>query len=296
VILIKGIGAASRSVCVFFLLWLIIIYVFAVVFRQLADGSEVGDGYFGSVPEAMNTLLLRGILADKADLVNDVATDNAFFWCIMIFFIGLAGITVMYMLVGVLVDVVSVIAATEKEAMTVQLVANGLREKLEHLGRDTEAPITKYEFKHLISMPEIAAIIQDIGVDVVVLIDMADVLYDDPNIDPMGLSFQAFVEIILNMRGNNEATVKDVKELVRVMKNLIKSSTTESLKSIRAEFAVIRNEIWELKAATRDADEDGDDDDHEDSMMPKASSNLSRQASRPGLTTNFSDLLGKVKT
>merc|ERR1719359_2750168 len=54
VVLIKGIKAVSRSVLVFFLLWFIIIYVFAVLFKQLTYDEDIGDRYFETVPHAMN--------------------------------------------------------------------------------------------------------------------------------------------------------------------------------------------------------------------------------------------------
>merc|ERR1719199_179411 len=101
----------------------------------------------------MNTLLLDGILPENSHIVNEVARESFIFWMAMVFFIALAGLTVMYMLVGVLVDVVGVIAATEKEAITVQHFANALRTRLENMGRGEEAPITKYEFTNLLVMP-----------------------------------------------------------------------------------------------------------------------------------------------
>merc|ERR1712224_6175 len=180
---------------------------------ELTNSTDAAEMYFDSVPDAMNTLLLEGILADNAVLVNNVAKDNPLFWCVMLLFIALASLTVMYMLVGVLVDVVKMIAATEREAMTVHFIASSLRERMIDLGRDPDTPITKYEFSQIVSMPEIATIVQGIGVDVVVLIDMAEILYDDPALGPQGMDFQRFVETILNMRGNNDAKVKDIKEL-----------------------------------------------------------------------------------
>ena len=122
VIIIKAIGFASRSVVIFSALWLVIIYFFAVVMRQLTAGTEAGAAWFSSVPDAMNTLLLNGILPDHANLVNDVSDPSkgsAFFGLVVMAFVVLASITIMYMLVGVLVEVVSKIAADEKENLTV---------------------------------------------------------------------------------------------------------------------------------------------------------------------------------
>merc|ERR1719203_1528480 len=52
-ILLKGVKAASRSVFVFFTLWLIIIYIYALMFRQICESqtecSGSTTGYFSSV-------------------------------------------------------------------------------------------------------------------------------------------------------------------------------------------------------------------------------------------------------
>ena len=70
----------------------------------------------------MSTLLLRGTLPDMADLVEDVGRVNIIYAAFMLFFILLASLTVLNMLVGVLCEVVSVVSAVEKESMTVQFV------------------------------------------------------------------------------------------------------------------------------------------------------------------------------
>ena len=54
----------------------------------------------------MSTLLLRGTLPDMADLVEDVGRVNIIYAAFMLFFILLASLTVLNMLVGVLCEVV----------------------------------------------------------------------------------------------------------------------------------------------------------------------------------------------
>lgn len=56
-IIVKAIGLSARSVCVFFALWLVLIYVFAITLRQLTSGTEFGETYFQSVPQAMDVAL-----------------------------------------------------------------------------------------------------------------------------------------------------------------------------------------------------------------------------------------------
>merc|ERR1719335_443421 len=56
-IMIKGMKAATRSVFFTLLLLLVIMYVFAIAFVQLSDGSDVGAKHFDDVSAAMYSLL-----------------------------------------------------------------------------------------------------------------------------------------------------------------------------------------------------------------------------------------------
>merc|ERR1711881_404634 len=151
IIFIKGIGAASRSVASIFSLWIIIVYVFAVFFVQTADLTEFGD-----VPTSMNTLLLDGLFADNAGLVRALMGENPIFWPIIMFFVVVVSITLSYMLIGVLVQIVQVIASTEKERAIVGTVAGYLRIQWQEQGFESDTMITLEEFQNLLVEPSVA--------------------------------------------------------------------------------------------------------------------------------------------
>jgi len=256
-VLMKGVGAAARSVVVFLALWLIIIYVFGVLCRQLTDGDEIGNQYFRTVPEAMNTLLLDGLLPDNAPIVHAVTSASPILFPIWMIFILLACITLMYMLVGVLVDVVAVISCSEKESMTVGAVASELREAMENLGRDESSTMSRLEFQKLLMEPQIAKIVQGVGVDVVVLMDMSEIIFEDMEKSGHEMTFHTFCDIVLNMRGHNVATVKDIKEHLRVTKAMIKESTSGPLAKVQTELLQMKDLLKDVQALVRD-DKDWD--------------------------------------
>lgn len=101
------------QVCVFSLLWAIITYAFAIIMRSLTEGSTIGTTFFKTVPESINTLLLPAVFGANADVINAIAKDNPGLWPIMVFFMALVSVTIMYMLLGVLVDVIGAVASTE---------------------------------------------------------------------------------------------------------------------------------------------------------------------------------------
>ncbi len=101
------------QVLVFFLFWAMVVYVFALILRQVTEGYGVGGQYFSNVPQSVNNLLLYGIIPDQRDLVDAASTVGAWMWPLIVCFFFFVSITIMYMLVGVLVDVMRVTSATE---------------------------------------------------------------------------------------------------------------------------------------------------------------------------------------
>lgn len=261
VIILKGIAYAARSVAVFLLLWIMIIYVFAIFLRQLTDGQHIGNVYFESVPASMSTLLLNGLFADVATLVDTMSGEIPYLWPIMFFFFVLVSMTIMYMLLGVLVDVVATVATSEKEAMAVSILATELRAKLQQLGYGDDMKFNQEELQAIMMHPSIVKIMQDEGVDVNVLADMLELICQDVSNKEGGVvTFADIVEIVLNMRGTNPATVKDCKEQIRVTKAL--------LKNYMEEFSNDMQKNFQLLAVTLQRNDD------DDGNLPEAESAL----------------------
>eukprot|EP00930_Biecheleria_cincta_P035333 TRINITY_DN24301_c0_g1_i1.p1 TRINITY_DN24301_c0_g1~~TRINITY_DN24301_c0_g1_i1.p1 ORF type:complete len:797 (+),score=172.77 TRINITY_DN24301_c0_g1_i1:59-2449(+) len=269
VIILKAIGFAARSVAVFFLLWIVIIYVFAIILRQLTDQTDLGSQYFGSVGSAMNTLLLEGILADYADMVNAMGRENPLYGVVMVAFVLLASITIMYMLVGVLVEVVGVIATAEKEGLTVSHVSQELRDIMINQGRDVETPLNKYEFQQFLIEPEVAQILAGVDVDVVVLLDTTEFLFEDLEKKGMLLTFEKMIDIVLNGRGSNNATVKDIDELQRVVKQSIASGLGELDKAVRNELRIVQANVQQLRDEAFTEHVQGGREDTESELDPE---------------------------
>eukprot|EP00747_Dinoflagellata_sp_TGD_P050679 gnl/TRDRNA2_/TRDRNA2_146903_c0_seq1.p1 gnl/TRDRNA2_/TRDRNA2_146903_c0~~gnl/TRDRNA2_/TRDRNA2_146903_c0_seq1.p1 ORF type:complete len:637 (+),score=126.13 gnl/TRDRNA2_/TRDRNA2_146903_c0_seq1:59-1969(+) len=226
-ILIKAMVAATRSVFFTLCLLMLIIYVFAIAFTQLTRSSEAGKMYFNTVADSMLTLTVYGTLLDEISRVApDVGRENMFVGAVFFFFILLAALTVMNMLIGVLCEVVVVTASVEKEQLTVSYVNSRLRDMLAEQGLENheQDTISKHAFEQILENPEAARALQEVGVDVVGLVDFTDFIFrkqaqgptDGEEDDEEGyteLSFEAFMDMILQLRGSNGATVKDIVDL-----------------------------------------------------------------------------------
>ncbi|CAK8986530.1 Potassium voltage-gated channel subfamily A member 5 (Voltage-gated potassium channel subunit Kv1.5) [Durusdinium trenchii] len=249
VIIVKGIGFASRSVAIFFVFWTMITYAFAIAIRQLTENTDVGDLYFKSVPEAMNTLLLQGLFPESIDLLAAISGGETWYlWPLTVFFLAVVSLTVMYMLVGVLVEVVQVVASVEKESLSVTFMATELRRILNKMGWEDDQPISKSEFQQLIVEPPIARIIHAVGVDVMTLCEMLDLIFEEVEREGWtGMPFSMLIESILSLRGSNPARVKDVVEQLKMFKIILHERHENLMKKLKREFERINRDMNDVK-------------------------------------------------
>jgi len=229
-ILIKGIAAATRSV--FFTLCLLglLLYIFAIAFTQLTAGTDVGEALFPDVASSMYTLLVCGALMDNIAVpLNKLGQLSFAFAALYLLFVLLATITVMNMLIGVLCEVVSAVAAVENETLTVSFVKNKLQGVLNKLDEDGSGTISKDEFKNILESRDAVEALNDVGVDVEGITEFADFIFadDEDASQSKDLSFPDFMNIILQFRGTNNATVKDIVEFHKFVKQKLEQTTNE---------------------------------------------------------------------
>lgn len=239
-ILIKGMLAAVRSVCFTLLLLLILTYAFGIAFKQLAVGTEAADLYFKTLPMSMHTLLRNGTLLDGLTIITTILSRDAWYLLVLFYFyVLLSSLTVMNMLIGVLCQVVSNVSQTEREQMTITAVKDKLKHIMDNTGIDRNGDnlISEDEFHSLLENAEAAKCLQEVGVDVVGLVDVAEFVFEDADAEDgddggRQLSFPKFCDVILNLRGSNTATVKDIVDL----RKSVRSSLQELDEAIHLGF------------------------------------------------------------
>ncbi|CAJ1376179.1 unnamed protein product [Effrenium voratum] len=211
-ILIKGMAAATTSVFFIMCLQLILLYVFAIAFTQLAAGTQMGAYYFPNVLHSMYTLLLYGTFLDNlADFCDGVAAESSLCLALVFVFVLLSACTVLNMLIGILCEVVSAVTAVEKEEMTVLFVTNKLQRVLKKLDKNNDGHLCKDEFMKILEEPEAARALEEVGVDPVSVVDFADFIFgQDDEEGSENLSFSKFMEILLTLRQDNKATIRDM--------------------------------------------------------------------------------------
>merc|ERR1712217_258988 len=140
--------------------------------------------------------------------------------CTMLFMLltVFASLVLLNMLIGVLCEVVSAVAATEKETLVVAYVKDQVRIILADVDENHDGLVSREEFKHIIEHPDAIDALDSVGVDVIALVSYADFIFqsDDKGQEfDKQLDFHEFMDIVLKLRGDQPATVRDIVELRR---------------------------------------------------------------------------------
>lgn len=239
-IMVKGMITAIKSVFFTLLLLVIVMYVFGMAFVQLSNGTEVGAELFPSVGDAMINLLLTGTFLDNVGVTTKkLMAFNGFVCAGFLVYVFLSALTVTNMLIGVLCEVVNGVSVREKEQIAMDLVREKLQDIVAEADADMNGMISQKEFEHVLRDPKAGPALAAVGVDPLSLVDFADAIFDTDRLEDAEepcISFDAFMEGVLRLRGDNTAKVKDIVDINKHMsKNT--ASLNEAIEAMEAKIA-----------------------------------------------------------
>lgn len=243
-ILVRGMVQAMTSVFYVMCLLVIITYIFAIAFTQLSVGTECGEKYFANVAKAMYTLLIHAtFMDDMAAWTDDLRVEYWPLLALALVFVCLASLTLMNMLVGVLCEVVSAVAAAEKEEMHAEKMAKRMMGAFKDLDENGDEQISYAEFSKLMAKPDAIACLKEQDVNPLQVVDLADMFFfEDGN--PKKLTFAEFMGILMDLREVNQARVKDIWNLG----SQIKAQRGKDQKLLDMRFEEVREQIERLDA------------------------------------------------
>jgi len=212
--MIKGMMTAAASVGYTLGLLLLITYVFAIALRNLVPAdSEIAEEYFSTVPEAMHNLIVYGTFLDAlSDFIIPVKEQSPVCFCFTWLYIALAAMTVMNMLIGVLCEVISAVAEEEKESMMIDKVNEKFGGIVAELDSNNDGTLSWDEFQRILEFPEALQQLESMNVDAECMVDMAEDFFFDEG-EPVPVSFEQFMEMVLDLRGGQQATVENIMAL-----------------------------------------------------------------------------------
>jgi hypothetical protein len=140
-----------RSVLSTLFLLLAAVYVFGIVFREQLHGRPEVEGKFDTVTDSMWFLLLQGALADEITEIAEKIKDASNLMTVLFgVFVLTSHITLLNMLVGVLVEVVSQVSSAHKERTDIRLIKDALTDVITSMDSDDDGTITRSEYENLV--------------------------------------------------------------------------------------------------------------------------------------------------
>jgi len=210
VAMIKGVRVASRAVLSALLMNVMLIYIFGVIMNIMlkeSDNPLVLDK-FGRLLPTMMTLLLYGTFMDSIGYIfRDFREDGQnLAQVVMLLFVLASALTVMNMLIGVLCEVVTQVAETEKEDNAVKLVKDNLLVIMREMDEDGSGDISKEEIQELLNNEAALEVLENLGVDLGYLMEQMDMFYSETE----DIAAHRIIDMILMLRANRPPSIKDV--------------------------------------------------------------------------------------
>jgi hypothetical protein len=220
VIMIKGMTTAVSSVSYVLLFLVMTSYIFGIALVQLGaetslDNEPMEDGpdpvdYFPKVGQAMWMLWVYGIFGDNlAEFCDTVRERSTVCLAIVTVFIIVGQVMILNMLIGILCQVISGVAEEERESIMVDKVHEKFGEIVKSLDRNKSGTISWSEFQVILQNQRALSALESVSVDAEGLIDAAeDYFFEDGK--ETELTFEGFMDMVLELRGGQQAMVKDL--------------------------------------------------------------------------------------
>lgn len=225
-ILLKGLAIASRAVLFAQLLLIVFVYIFAIAFFSLLEGTDIGRYYFPDLGKAMLTLLFRVCFFEGlAELAEAMFNEHFLLGILLSFFVVIGPLTSLNLLVGILVQVVQTLEAGEKAEGAQFYLEESIMRVFTALDENGDGMLDRDEFLSLLKNQSVIKALSGCGLDVLTLAEHADMIYRGEE----SLSLKDFISETLELRGDKVATVKDIFDLKRMMlteiEGMIETST-----------------------------------------------------------------------
>jgi len=209
-VIVRGIGMAFRAIIVVLLFLGLLIYVAAVIFRVLLDGTPFGEQRFRNVSAAMATLLLDCALAgDKGGPIIREANGEHWIYAVAVFvFVLLANVTLMGLLAGVLVQTVKTVAEVENEKKMVFRNFTTMDDfwELLALAESRDGCVSEVELHRLLADTDAPKILKKMDVDVETLVNLSEFVFGQHG---GRMTRHDFNKLVLDLRSTQKATLKD---------------------------------------------------------------------------------------
>lgn len=268
--LVKGMVRAMQSVVFILLFMVVVTYVFAIVFTsQIAEydyepppdaTDPTAKDLFGDMGSSMMTLFTNGVLVDNLVFtLTEIQKESLILmWAFMVFIV-VSGMTLFNMLIGVLCQVIEDSSQGEAEARQLAELKTCLVDAFQAMDESQDGLISKEEWAQISTNKKVQAALLKLGVEESMMEErlkqMQESLFgrqsnggDDAENGEVeakeGLSFDEFVEQVIELRMDQPASAFDVETLM--------SSLSQEHRVLQRRLAYMESELKKVVHGTQD--------------------------------------------
>lgn len=219
-IIIKGLIASFRSVSCTAILQVLILYVWSILFvseyheKGPEDEEEIAS-YFGTMGKSMFSLFIYGTVLDDVTACTDAirGTDNMFMLSLFIVFILISSFTILNMLIGILCEVVSATAESEKTKAVETCAKEAITTLFHRLDTDGSGTITQEEFMHMRDDETVRQALEEMDIYETHFHRYCELLFQGKKAQQAGkppvIDFEALITMLLRLSPGNHINALD---------------------------------------------------------------------------------------
>merc|ERR1712046_34728 len=128
----RGVLTGLRSITVTLLLLVSVTFMFAVIFIKIRTPSD--EDCFEEVLFAMHCLMMQGIFADQAQMIQQMLSDSLANYLVFLSYLVIGSLGTLNLFIGVCVDVANTVSDAEER----HLRENEAKETLSKLLKDID--------------------------------------------------------------------------------------------------------------------------------------------------------------
>jgi hypothetical protein len=230
-----GLSMARGRLISIILLWLFVTSVGGFALSNSTKDSDVGRKYFGSTSAAIYALIVHGMFLDNIALVGGALANASSSAAVIFFGVVLVAFMLCFLAVHACAEGVSTAAATEKEAVAMSRGARQLKEIVQGFDLGSES-VAKSEFMAMLGHPASIRTLHELGVDVVRLVDLADLIFDGSD----ELQFDDLISILMSLRKDNSSTAKGMIDL-RLQMHRLEEHWTSAIRRVEQKLGRLAN-------------------------------------------------------
>jgi len=229
----RGIFAASRAVASTVFVLFMIAYIFAITLRMVMDGQNSMNAKlyeetfmnFESLPKALwalgqSSFVLDGTGTLMTLLISDGSFASVTAGILLVVFMLLSNVTVLNMLVGVIIEVITMVGRGEKEEMDVELLKETILVELKKHD-DGDGLLTRDELMAVMTDRRVQEILTFLNVNIWFIFQMQKIYFPKPD---SKMQIKDVIDMMIKCRGDSSANIEVLLQAMTVLMKTFKAN------------------------------------------------------------------------